>query len=74
DLLSKQSIKLFEKWVHRFLYDITWASTKYPLVSGFYRFASAVRVFSSVVLFFQSNSNGDTTIESTETNTNETSK
>ncbi|UJR22353.1 hypothetical protein I4U23_025415 [Adineta vaga] len=42
DLLPDQSPQLFVKWIFRFLYDIVATSTKYPLVSGVYRFATFV--------------------------------
>ncbi|CAF1189299.1 unnamed protein product, partial [Adineta ricciae] len=42
DLLPDQTPELFLKWIFRFLYDIISTSTKYPLVSGVYRFATFV--------------------------------
>ncbi|CAF4489847.1 unnamed protein product, partial [Rotaria magnacalcarata] len=55
DLLPEQSPELFLKWIFRFLYDIIATSTKYPLVSGVYRFATFVMNICLKLDYFKSN-------------------
>ncbi|CAF0848203.1 unnamed protein product, partial [Adineta ricciae] len=54
DLLPEQSPDLFQKWIFRFLYDIITVSTKYPLVSGLYRFATLVMNICLKLNYFKS--------------------
>ncbi|CAF4534865.1 unnamed protein product, partial [Rotaria sp. Silwood2] len=54
DLLPEQSPDLFQKWIFRFLYEIITASTKYPLVSGMYRFVTLVMNICLKLNFFKS--------------------
>ncbi|CAF3651048.1 unnamed protein product [Rotaria socialis] len=54
DLLPEQSPDLFQKWIFRFLYEIISASTKYPLVSGIYRFTTLVMNICLKLNFFKS--------------------
>ncbi|CAF5180028.1 unnamed protein product, partial [Rotaria magnacalcarata] len=61
DLLPEQSPDLFQKWIFRFLYEIISASTKYPLVSGIYRFATLVMNICLKLNFFKSDRSIPTT-------------
>ncbi|CAF1392236.1 unnamed protein product [Adineta steineri] len=68
DLLPDQSPELFQKWIFRFLYDIIATSTKYPLVSGIYRFATFVMNICLKLDYFKSTRDN---IEMMEVDTNE---
>ncbi|CAF1316968.1 unnamed protein product [Adineta steineri] len=74
DLLPEQSPDLFQKWIFRFLYEIIAASTKYPLVSGIYRFVTLVMNICLKLIYFKSDRIVPTTrggIEMMETDINE---
>ncbi|CAF4915020.1 unnamed protein product, partial [Rotaria sp. Silwood1] len=61
DLLPDQTPELFQKWIFRFLYDIIATSTKYPLVSGIYRFATLIMNICLKLDYFKSNRSVETT-------------
>ncbi|CAF1029633.1 unnamed protein product [Rotaria sordida] len=74
DLLPDQTPELFQKWIFPFLYDIIATSTKYPLVSGVYRFATLIMNICLKLDYFKSNRSIATTrggIEMMEIDTNE---
>ncbi|CAF3812228.1 unnamed protein product [Rotaria sordida] len=74
DLLPDQTPELFQKWIFGFLYDIIATSTKYPLVSGVYRFATLIMNICLKLDYFKSNRSIATTrggIEMMEIDTNE---